>query len=75
MLGAPIDFALYQSTNAVLNQGGFPTADNFYFPWENPSSGDTAYFLGGTSWFNPPGTSNNWGYVWTSNYTNGKRYF
>jgi hypothetical protein len=59
-VGAPIDFALYQSTNAVLNQGGFPTADNFYFPWENPSSGDTAYFLGGTSWFNPPGTSNNW---------------
>lgn len=59
-VGAPMDFALYQSGNADLNGSGQPTADNFYHPWEDPAAGDTSYFLGATSWFNPPGVSNNW---------------
>ncbi len=58
--GAPIDFALYQSTNRDTNALGQPTGDNFYHPWEDSIGFDTAFFLGGTSWFAPPGTSNNW---------------
>lgn len=58
--GAPIDFAMYQSTNRDTNAAGLPTGDNFYHPWEDSIGFDTAFFLGGTSWFNPPGLSNNW---------------
>ena len=57
--GAPIDYASYISTNADTNAAGLPTGDNFYHPWEDPAT-DTARFLGATSWFNPPGVSNNW---------------
>lgn len=58
--GAPIDFALYQDTNADTNALGQPTGDNFFHPWEDPLAPDTTFFLGATSWFNPPGVSNNW---------------
>jgi hypothetical protein len=58
--GAPVDYALYQSTNTSVNGSGQPTGDNFYHPWEDPAAGDSAFFLGATSWFSPPGVSNNW---------------
>lgn len=58
--GAPMDFALYYSTNSDTNALGQPTGDNFYHPWEDSLAGDSARFLGATSWFNPPGISNNW---------------
>ncbi|HRG60206.1 MAG TPA: T9SS type A sorting domain-containing protein [Bacteroidia bacterium] len=58
--GAPMDYALYQSTNRDTNALGQPTGDNFYHPWEDSIGFDTTFFLGATSWFNPPGVSNNW---------------
>jgi hypothetical protein len=58
--GAPIDFALYGDDNRDTNALGLPTNDNFYHPWEDSIGFDTAFFLGATSWFNPPGISNNW---------------
>lgn len=57
--GAPMAWGLFYSTDATVNGNGQPTADNFYFPWEDPST-DSAFFIGATSWFNPPGTANNW---------------
>jgi hypothetical protein len=58
--GAPVDYALYQSTNTSVNGSGQPTGDNFYHPWEDAAAGDSAFFLGATSWFSPAGISNNW---------------
>ena len=58
--GAPIDYALYQSSNVDTNAAGEPTGNNFYHPWEDATAGDTAFFLGATSWFLPAGLSNNW---------------
>jgi hypothetical protein len=58
--GAPMDYALYQSTNTSVNGSGQPTGDNFYHPWEDAAAGDSAFFLGATSWFAPAGVSNNW---------------
>ncbi|MFN7014007.1 MAG: T9SS type A sorting domain-containing protein, partial [Bacteroidia bacterium] len=57
--GAPMDWGLYYSLDASVNGSNQPTADNFYHPWENPAT-DSAFFIGATSWFNPPGQANNW---------------
>lgn len=58
--GAPMDFALYSSTNADTNSLGQPLGSNYYQAWEDSAAGDTAFFLGATSWFSPAGQSNNW---------------
>lgn len=53
------DFELVFSDDSTENLAGNPTADNFYQPWETYGV-DSAFFLRGTSWFNPPGQANNW---------------
>lgn len=61
--GIPQDLGLVYSDNNDVNGMGNPTADNFYFPWENPVNAggtDSAFFWYGSSWFNPAGTADNW---------------
>jgi hypothetical protein len=57
------DWGLVFSDNIDVNGSSQPTADNWYFPWENPilaGGTDSAFFWRATSWFNPAGTANNW---------------
>ena len=56
-----MDFGLYYSTDSTTN-GGNPSQNNFYHPWENPlpTGTDTAFFWMATSYFAPAGTADNW---------------